>query len=209
MVPPRNPHHPQDSTRAPPHLPSNPLQLYHQASGLSLHQSLPWQNVPDQPWFWTAAAAGITSGPEARFCMTEPTAESGQHSQMSSAPSSYKKSAGSRNSPSDQELDTQPGVERNICVFIIIFCFHLYSSMFTSVFSSSALLCRRQWQHHRVQSGEQGERKVKTHLLRGRTTQLSRVRHTHLLDFYQIQFSTTAQGSMFCLHNKPHSKTAK
>lgn len=143
MVPPRNPHHPQDSTCSPLHLPSNPLQLYHQASDLSLHQSLPRPNVPDQSWFWTAAAARSTSDPEARFCMTEPTAESGQHSQMSSAPSSYKKSAGSRNSPSGRELDTQPGVERNICVFIVIFSY-LFSLMFTPVWSSSALLCRRQ-----------------------------------------------------------------
>lgn len=124
MVPPRNP---EDSTCAPPHLPSNPLQFYHQVSGHRLHQSLLWQNVPDQPWFWPAAAAGTSSGPEARFCVAEPSAESGQHSQMSSAPSSYKKSAGNRNSPSGLELDTQPGLKCNICVFIIIFfpaCIH-------------------------------------------------------------------------------------
>lgn len=142
MVPPRNAHHPQDSTRAPPNLLSNPLPLYRQEEGLGLHQSLPRQNVPDQPWFWTAAAAGIPSGPGSRFCMPEPPAESGQHSQMSSAPSSYKQSAGSRNSPSGQELDTQPGVEY-ICVFIFFFSSHLYSLMFTSLCSSSALLCRQ------------------------------------------------------------------
>lgn len=142
MVPPRNPHHPQDSTHLPPHLPSNPPQLYHQASGLSLHQSLPWQNVPDQPWFWTAAAARSTAGPEARFCVTEPPAESRQHSQMSSPPSSDDESAGSRNCPSGPELDTQPGVERNICVFSVSFS-HLCSLMFAPVWSSSALLCRR------------------------------------------------------------------
>lgn len=162
MVPSRNPYHPQDScTRTPPRLPPDPLPL-------SPHQSLPWQNVPGQPWFWTTAAARATSGPEARFCVTEPTTESRQHSQTSSTPSPSKKSAGSRNSPSGQELDSQPGVKHNICVFTIAFSFQLYLPMVTSVCCSSALFCRRQ--HHRFQSGEQEEeRKVRTRLLKRRT----------------------------------------
>lgn len=70
----------------------------------------------EQPWLWTAATAGISSGPEAPICMTEPAADSEQHSQMSSTPSSYKNSPGKRNSPSGQELDIQPGVEHS-CLY--------------------------------------------------------------------------------------------
>lgn len=182
MALPRNPHHSQDST-------------HHQASGLGLHQSLLRQNVLEQPWLWTAATAGISSGPEAPICMTEPAADSEQHSQMSSTSSSYKKSTGKRNSPSGQELDIQPGVEHS-CLYCSFF--HLYSPMFMSVCSSSALLCRWQRQHHRVQAGEQEEeRKVQTHLLRGRT-QLFRVRQT----LVSSQFFTTAQETMSYLHKQ-------
>lgn len=125
MALPRSPHHSQDSTRAPPHLPSNPLQVHHQASGLGLPQSLPRQNVLEQPWLWTAATAGISSGPEAPTCMTEPAADSEQHSQMSSTPSSHKKSTAKRKSPAGQELDIQPGVEHS-CLYRSFFftCIH-------------------------------------------------------------------------------------
>lgn len=199
MALPRSPHHSQDSTRAPPHLPSNPLQVHHQASGHDLHQSLPRQNVLEQPRLWSAATAGISSGPEAPTCMTEPAADSEQHSQMSSTPSSHKKSTAKRNSPAGQELDIQPGGEHS-CLHHSFF--HLYSPMFISVCSWSALLCRWQRQHHRVQAGEQEEeRKIQTHLLRGRTTQLFRVRQT----LVSSQFSTTAQEVvlvLFYLHKQ-------
>lgn len=105
----------QDSSHV-PQLSSTPLQLLHRASALNHHQMLPCHNEPEQPGFWPADVARIPSGSGARSCKTEPPAESWQHSQTSSLPSSYRKSVGSRNSRSAQELDTQPGVEGNTLV---------------------------------------------------------------------------------------------